>query len=71
MYELVYDEDGRVIDGIRTNTPTVYLYEEIHELIGRANLFDDSYYIEAQIWDRERLHEIWNNKEMIIGNPRN
>lgn len=64
MYELEYDEMGNVIGGKRTNTPKVYMYEELLEISKKYHIFKNGslYYIEAQVWDRERLREIWLNR---------
>jgi hypothetical protein len=60
MYELMYDGIGNVIGGKRTNTPKVYTYEELPELIQRYNIYSYYlHYIEAQVWDREILQQIW------------
>ena len=60
MYEFVYDNDGHIIGGNRTNTPRVYLYNELRDLINERNVFNPyTYHIEAQIWDREALDLYW------------
>jgi hypothetical protein len=60
MYELVQDADGKIIDGRRTNTPKVYLYRDLPELIKKYRIFEQSVFsIEAQVWQREMLHQYW------------
>lgn len=64
MYELVYDQEGRIINGVRTNTPKLYLYNEIQDLINQQNVFNPYiYYIEAQVWDRESLICFWQKQQ--------
>lgn len=64
MYELEYDEFGSIICGKRTNTPKVYTFDEILELVRRYNVYSEYlHYIEAQVWDRELLREIWIKSE--------
>ncbi len=64
MYEMRYDHEGLPSDGVRTNTPAVYLYGDIPEVATRFRVYDSyRFYIEAQVWDRKRLHEIWKNGE--------
>lgn len=53
MYELVFDTDGIAKNGKRTNTPTVYLFEELECIADYY--FKNIHYIEAQVWDREML----------------
>ena len=60
MYELIFDSDGNVIDGVRTNTPKVYLYNELSSLINERSIFDPYIHsVEAQVWDREGLNHFW------------
>lgn len=60
MYEFVLDEKGNVIDGRRTNTPEVYLYEDIPHIITKYNIYENYRSgIEAQVWNREMLHAYW------------
>ncbi len=64
MYELEHDEFGRIICGKRTNTPEVYTFDEIPELVQRYNIYGEySHYVEAQVWDRKILREIWVNEK--------
>lgn len=67
MYELVYDEDNVIVDGIRTNTPKVYRYGDLASLIENRHVYDPYvHYIEVQVWDRLRLNQVWDNKEFRI-----
>ena len=60
MYELVEDADGKIIDGRRTNTPKVYMYRDLAELIQKYRVYQQNIFsIEAQIWNREMLHKYW------------
>jgi hypothetical protein len=66
MYEMDYDENGVPLDGHRTNTPEVLLYDELEEYILTHNILKNpKFTIEAQIWDKNKLYEIWRNKEYI------
>lgn len=59
MYELQYDAQGNLLDGVRTNTPRVYAFEELPELIARRRVYDPyRHYIEAQVWDLPRLRAL-------------
>jgi len=58
MYELVEDADGKIIDGRRTNTPKVYMYRDLPELIRKYSVYEqNTFSIEAQVWNREMLHK--------------
>jgi hypothetical protein len=72
MYELVFDEAGQIIDGVRTNRPRVYLWDEIPGLIEKHRIYDNYlHYIEAQVWDRDRLNTIWREyKKSYTGSKR-
>jgi len=60
MYEFVQDAAGNVITGRRTNTPRVYMYEDLASVIRKYGIYDDyRFNIEAQVWNREMLHEYW------------
>jgi hypothetical protein len=64
MYDFVYDNDGHIIGGTRTNTPKVYLYNELKDLINAQNVFDPYIHpIEAQVWDRESLNLYWEGQQ--------
>ncbi len=66
MYELVYDEFGNIIDGKRTNTPRVYTYDEIPEVIERYKVYENYlHYIEVQVWDKDLLREIWQKAGLL------
>lgn len=57
MYRFTYDPNGKIIGGERTNTPDVYTYQEVIEIIKRYDVYENySNYIEAQVWNREMLH---------------
>ena len=53
MYKFVLDDCGNIIGGKRTNTPDVFLYHEVGEVINK--FLTDEHYIEAQVWNREML----------------
>ena len=58
MYELVMDEDGRIINGRRTNTPKVYLYGDLPWLIEKYKVYEQHIFaIEAQVWNREMMRK--------------
>jgi hypothetical protein len=60
MYELLADADGKIIDGKRTNTPKVFLYQDLPELIQKYRVYEQNMFsIEAQVWNREMLHRYW------------
>lgn len=60
MYEFVQDADGNIITGRRTNTPKVYMYEDLPTVIRKFRVYDDyRFNIEAQVWDREMLLQYW------------
>ncbi|MBN2442333.1 MAG: hypothetical protein JXJ04_13345 [Spirochaetales bacterium] len=64
MYEMDYDEHGIPVDGHRTNTPEVLVYDDLEEYIIRHNILKNKKFtIEAQVWDKTRLTEIWENGE--------
>ncbi len=64
MYEFVYDNDGHIIGGTRTNTPKVYLYNDLKDLINERNVFTPYIHpIEAQVWDRETLNLYWEGQQ--------
>ena len=53
MYKFILNENGDIVGGERTNTPDVYLYNELESVIKRYRT--DKHYIEAQVWNREML----------------
>lgn len=60
MYEFIQDADGNVITGRRTNTPQVYMYEDLTSVIQKYRIYENyRFNIEAQVWNREMLHEYW------------
>jgi hypothetical protein len=60
MYEINLDDNGRVIGGGRTNTPKVYMYEDLSSVVQKYRVYDDyKFNIEAQVWNREMLHKYW------------
>jgi hypothetical protein len=60
MYELIEDADGKIIGGRRTNTPKVYMYRDLPELIQKYRVHEQNKFsIEAQVWNREMLHKYW------------
>ena len=64
MYELVYDRNGNIINGVRTNTPQVYMYKELTDLINRRNVFNPYIHpIEAQVWDRDSINQYWEKRQ--------
>jgi hypothetical protein len=71
MYELTVDQHGTVIDGGRTNTPQVYLYHELDEVIDKYRVYTPPYkfYIEVQVWDREPLSRLLAQNAHLPGDP--
>ena len=60
MYEFVRDADGNVITGRRTNTPRVYMYDDLPVVVEKFRIYDDyRFNIEAQVWNRKMLHAYW------------
>jgi len=60
MYEMIVDVDGKKTGGGRTNTPKVYLYSELPEVIQKFRVYENyRYYVEAQVWNRDMLHKYW------------
>ena len=60
MYEHVVDEAGNLISAGRTNTPRVYLYDDLPSVVRKYRLYENyRFNIEAQVWDREMLHRYW------------
>jgi len=58
MYKFIYDNNGDKISSEMTETPTVYLYNELEYIIERYKVYDIyEHYIEAQVWDREMLNK--------------
>lgn len=55
MYKIVLNENGELIEGGRTNTPQVYLYHEIENVIEKYKNYLADHYIEAQVWNRSML----------------
>jgi hypothetical protein len=53
MYRFVLDEKGDIVGGERTNTPDVYLYNELALVLNKYRT--NEHYIEAQVWNREML----------------
>ena len=71
MYEMLIDERGEFTgEGKRTNTPKVYLYHELDEVVELVSRFNavkgkkvPDAAIEAHIWNRKILEE-WYNKHI-------
>ena len=62
MYEFVEDANANVISGRRTNTPKVYRFEDLPLIIRKVGVYERyRFNIEAQVWNREMLHEYWRN----------
>ena len=60
MYEFELDKNNRIIGGKRTNTPTVYFYNELSVILKNykdGNEKNVDHYIEAQVWNREQLYK--------------
>ncbi len=55
MYRFVLDDKGAIVGGERTNTPDVYLYGELEQVLRRYRTQD--HYIEAQVWNRQMLYD--------------
>jgi hypothetical protein len=61
MYQIILDDNGNIIDGGRTNNPTVYLYCEIYDMMQKYESYLDEHYIEAQVWNRDMLNRFYSN----------
>ena len=60
MYEHVVDDDGNLVSAGRTNTPRVYLYEDLPPVVRKYRMYDNyRFNIEAQVWNREMLDRYW------------
>ena len=60
MYEFVVDDEGNFISAGRTNTPRVYLYDDLPSVVSKYRIYENYRSgIEAQVWDREMLHRYW------------
>ena len=59
MYKIILDDNGNIIDGGRTNTPMVYLYHEIKDMMQKYERYLDEHYIEAQVWNRDMLKQFY------------
>ena len=59
MYRFITDDNGTVVGGERMDTPDVYLYHELEEVISKYKT--DSHYIEAQVWNRKMLLDYLNS----------
>ena len=67
MYEILLDVDGNVIGGGRTNTPKVYLYQDLPRMIQEYRIFEnDRFNVEAQVWNREMLRKYWLKTKGVI-----
>jgi hypothetical protein len=67
MYKLIEGQNGAVI-GVRTNTPRIYQYHELDDVISKYRIYDQyTHYIEAQVWDREPLYRLWRRKHAPKG----
>ena len=64
MYQIILDANGNFINGGRTNTPTVYLYNEIEDVMKTYRDYLSDHYIEAQVWNREMLLKYYTNDEI-------
>ena len=58
MYELILDDNGDITEGRRTNTPRVYLYHEMADVMEKYRKCLSVHYIEAQVWNRSMLPSI-------------
>ena len=60
MYEHAVDENGKMVRAGRTNTPRVYLYEDLPPVARKFRVYEDyRFNIEAQVWNREMLRQYW------------
>ena len=69
MYRFTVDENNRIIGGSRTNTPTVYLYNELEAINKKyrdGNEKMEDHYIEAQVWNREQLYKFLDEYGKLI-----
>jgi len=65
MYKFITNKDGELINAERTNTPEVFLYNELEKGLSKykknGKIIMEEHYIEAQVWNREMLHEYLSN----------
>ena len=56
-----FDENGNPTDVSMTDTPRVYLYHELEEIIEKYHIYSSPYqhYIEAQVWNRAMLYDYY------------
>jgi hypothetical protein len=63
MYRFDVDINGKLIGGGRTNTPEVFLYNELEEGLRKYKISGkirmEEHYIEAQVWNREMLYKFY------------
>ena len=62
MYQIVLDEEGKLIAGGRTNRPTVYLYDDMETVLQKYDAYLHEHYIEAQVWNRDMLKNFMDKK---------
>lgn len=65
MVDLIFDDNCKLIDVRRTNTPNVYLFEEIQAVADRYHIYDEPvvHYFEAQVWNQDMLKQfLFSNK---------
>ncbi len=62
MYQIILDENGQIVEDGRTNTPRVYLFQEIKDVLIEYQNFLHDHYIEAQVWNREMLYAYYNKQ---------
>jgi hypothetical protein len=66
MYEFAVDENGKIIKAGRTNTPEVFLYNELESSLmnkykENGVVIIEDHYIEAQVWNREMIYKYLRN----------
>ena len=60
MYYIEVDANRKQTGGGRTNTPRVYLYRDLPWVVDKYQPYKDyRFYVEAQVWNRQMLHEYW------------
>ena len=53
MYEFILDDNGNLISAGRTNTPGVYIYDDLPTVVSKYRVYENyRFNIEAQVWDR-------------------
>ena len=67
MYEFIVDDEGNLLSAGRTNTPQVYTFRDLPSVVAKYRVYEDyRFNIEAQVWNREMLHQYIPKKNGVI-----